>query len=153
MATGPVILTVQARVPRKASGSDSAATRLRAMKLMKLPSGDHVTVSGKTQARSGGIRLRRNSSVGVVEIDAKRRTGFVRGAIKCKYTTAIGRDDRSYECFILAFAGEVVRDRWELVEVFDLSRWRRNVRRKSISKVSRGHVAQHTRSHVLAIYN
>ena len=35
-------------------------TALRAMKVMKFPSGDHVTVSAKTQARSGGVKFRKN---------------------------------------------------------------------------------------------
>ncbi len=45
----------------KGEGVGLGATRLCAMKLMKFPSGDHVTVSGNTHAKSGGITFFRNS--------------------------------------------------------------------------------------------
>jgi hypothetical protein len=79
-------------------------------------------------------------SVRVVEIDTKRRTGLVGGAIKSEHTLSIGRDDCPYECFILAFPGEVVCDRGKLVQILDFTRWRRNIRREAISEVSRRHI-------------
>ena len=41
-------------------GVGLVTSRRRAMKFINRPSGDHATVSGKRQASSGGIRLRRN---------------------------------------------------------------------------------------------
>src|SRR5258705_5360616 len=46
--------------PVNGVGLGLGSARLWAMKLIEFPSGDQATVSGNTQERSGGIRLRRN---------------------------------------------------------------------------------------------
>ena len=140
-----------ARVHSEVSELGLGITRLRAMKLMKFPSGDHVTVSGNTHERSGGMRFRRNSPSELKRSMRKHRTWFICCAVKSKHAPAVRRHDCAQQRIVLSFAGEEVCDGSKLVFlIVEVGIRRRDVGRESISEISRGHVAQHTWPHVLS---